>query len=54
MLLRVLANLTGTTYETINVIIFCIFIPALIVFLLYIIHNQKSKIDFINHKLIDR
>ena len=39
-----LAKLTGTTYELINILIFIIGYPLFVLFLLFIIYRQKSKI----------
>ena len=39
-----LANLTGTTYEFVNIIIFIIGYPLFVIILLFIILNQRKKI----------
>lgn len=39
-----LAELTGTTYNEINVIIFCFLMPAVFIWLLVVIYRQRVKI----------
>ena len=43
-LLQILAEMFGTTYEIINVIIFCVLGPIIGLILLYIVIKQYSKI----------
>ena len=45
-----LAELTGTTYELINIIIFVIGYPLFVFFLLFIIYFQYKKIKKIENK----
>ena len=45
-----LAELTGTTYELINILIFVIGYPLFVIFLLIIIYFQYKKIKNIENK----
>ncbi len=45
-----LAEITGTTYELINIIIFVIGYPVLVILLLFIIYFQYKKIKKIENK----
>ena len=45
-----LAELTGTTYELINIIIFVIGYPLFVILLLFIIYFQYKKIKKIENK----
>ena len=45
-----LAELTGTTYELINIIIFIIGYPLFVIFLLIIIYFQYKKIKKLEDK----
>ena len=45
-----LAELTGTTYELINIIIFIIGYPLFVIFLLIIIYFQYKKIKKLEKK----
>ena len=45
-----LAELTGTTYELINIIIFVIGYPVLVILLLFIIYFQYKKIKKMENK----
>ena len=38
-----LANVTGTTYELVNIIIFVIGYPIFVIILLFIIYIQRKK-----------
>ena len=40
-----LANVTGTTYELVNIIIFVIGYPIFVIILLFIIYIQRKKIN---------
>ena len=40
-----LANVTGTTYELVNIIIFVIGYPIFVILLLLIIYFQRKKIN---------
>ncbi len=46
-----LAEITGTTYELINIIIFVIGYPVLVILLLFIIYFQYKKIKKIENKI---
>ena len=46
-----LAEITGTTYELINIIIFVIGYPVLVILLLIIIYFQYKKIKKIENKI---
>ena len=45
-----LAELTGTTYELINIIIFVIGYPLFVILLLIIIYSQQKKIRKLENK----
>ena len=45
-----LAEITGTTYELINIIIFVIGYPLFVILLLFIIYFQYKKIQKIENK----
>ena len=45
-----LAEVTGTTYELINIIIFIIGYPLFVIFLLIIIYFQRRKIKKLEKK----
>ena len=49
-ILVLLAELTGTTYELINIIIFVIGYPLFVILLLFIIYFQYKKIKKIENK----
>ena len=40
-----LANVTGTTYELVNIIIFVIGYPIFVIILLFIIYIKRKKIN---------
>jgi len=43
-LLALLAKITGTTYELVNILIFIIGYPLFVIFLIIIIFKQRKKI----------
>ena len=45
-----LAELTGTTYELINILIFVISYPLFVILLLIIIYSQQKKIRKLENK----
>ena len=45
-----LAELTGTTYELINILIFVIGYPLFVILLLIIIYSQQKKIRKLENK----
>ena len=45
-----LAELTGTTYELINILIFIIGYPLFVILLLIIIYSQQKKIRKLENK----
>ncbi|RPI17429.1 MAG: hypothetical protein EHM58_09370 [Ignavibacteriae bacterium] len=49
-LINVFANLTGTSYETINVLIFCLFGPVIFMFMAYKIFSLKKQLKIYNHE----
>jgi hypothetical protein len=44
-LLNVLANLTGTSYETINVLIFCLIGPVIFILMAYKIYSLNKRLN---------
>ena len=44
-LLVKIAELTGTTYKTVNVIIFCVLVPLAFVLLLIMYFNKKKDVE---------
>jgi len=51
-LLEWLARVFGTTYEAVNVWIFCVIWPLFTVGLIVAIIRQRKKIDYFQHKSI--
>ena len=45
-----IAELTGTTYELVNIVIFVIGYPLFVILLLFIIHFQNKKIKKMENK----
>ena len=45
-----IAELTGTTYELVNIVIFVIGYPLILILLLFIIYFQNKKINKLENK----
>ena len=45
-----IAELTGTTYELVNIVIFVIGYPLFVILLLFVIYFQNKKINRIENK----
>ena len=45
-----IAELTGTTYELVNIVIFVIGYPLFVVLLLFVIYFQNKKINRLENK----
>lgn len=51
LLVKIFANMFGMTYETFNIVIFCIIGPIFGFILLYIIYKQYSKIKLYQRQI---
>ena len=45
-----IAELTGTTYELVNIVIFVIGYPLVVILLLFVIYFQNKKINKLENK----
>lgn len=46
-----IAELTGTTYELVNIVIFVIGYPLFVILLLFVIYFQNKKINKLENKI---